>query len=102
MPNFSRLDQAFKNFENFLNRMAVGLNVFVVEAAKKLHGAIRPVKLIQIDIVRLQTFEALIDRFVDLGFALFRVLSIVAQPSERRSSSNLCGKYDLVTVSCGR
>ena len=82
-------DQLIERAKGFFECNLVAGLVFVVQPFEQAHGPVRPVELIEVDVIGAQPFEAGIGGGMDLlareaGFA-----AALAQPGKRAAPGNL-------------
>ena len=67
-----------KHAENLLDRVRVALEMHVVVTFEDAHRPVRPVQLVDVDVVGLQASQTAFDRLQDLGATLAPGTAILA------------------------
>ena len=95
-PDLALLYELAEHAENDLDGMALALLVHIVEALEDAHRPVRPMKLIEVDIVGLEPLEAPVQRLDKLRPALPPGRAVLAQPGHFRAADGLGGDHHFV------
>src|SRR5665811_1118691 len=90
-------DEFAERGEDLVDGMGLAREPHIFESLEDTHGPVRPMKLVEVDIVRLKPAEALVDRFIDLLRALPRQHGFVAEPIDLAAASGDLGGCLLYT-----
>ena len=91
-------DELAQYAEDLVDGMAVALQMEVIEAFEHAHRPVRPVQLVEVDVIGLKALEAALDRLHDLGRALPRRGPILAQPGHLAPAGDLGRDHHFVAL----
>ncbi len=96
-------DQRAERIEDVVDRVGVAGQAHIFEPLENAHGAVRPMELIDVDVIRLEPRQALVDCLIDLRCALPGQNRVVAQPIDHGATArDLRGDQHLVPCLAAR